>query len=137
MKTKQKYLLISFSLVFIALFSTYLITNNNVYPSSYKNHQKSFQLQPGDIIITKGPVLFGFSTIRALLLTIKLFFKQKVQVTNLLLNHLLLTEIVLVQVKMNGLKFIVVLNLVLDYRPRIGLKKTMKTATAVILSHLI
>lgn len=60
MKTKQKYLLISFSLVFIALFSTYLITNNNVSSSSYKNHQKSLQLKPGDIIITKGPVLFGF-----------------------------------------------------------------------------
>lgn len=54
------------------IFSLMLFTNQ-----SFANDNKSFQLKPGDIIITKGPVLNGFLVTVVWQLIMTLYFKLK------------------------------------------------------------
>lgn len=92
--------------------SPFHINIANAEDSSMSKSKQDFQLQPGDIIITKGPVLFGFLVIQVSPLIMIRFYKLKALVTNLSLSHLNHLSQDLVKVKMTGLKYIVALSLV-------------------------
>ena len=60
MKTKYKLIMLLIAL-FIVLATLFSIKVFNKDKESFETiNTKDFKLQPGDIIITKGPVLFGF-----------------------------------------------------------------------------
>ena len=61
-----------------------------------------FQLQPGDIIITKGPVMWGFLVIVVSRLMIKRFCKLRGLATNQLHNPSNLLNIIMQVAKMIG-----------------------------------
>lgn len=106
--------------------SPFHINIANAEDSSMSKSKQDFQLQPGDIIITKGPVLFGFLVIQVSPLIMIRFYKLKALVTNLSLSHLNHLSQDLVKVKMTGLKYIVALSLVPVKKLLDGLRRTMK-----------
>ncbi len=61
-----------------------------------------FQLQPGDIIVTKGPVMWGFLVIVVSRLMIKRFYKLRGLATNQLHNPSNLLNIIMQVAKMIG-----------------------------------
>ena len=60
MKTKYKLTILFITLVIVLL----ILFSINVFNKDKESYEsidtKDFKLKPGDIIITKGPVLFGF-----------------------------------------------------------------------------
>lgn len=82
-----------------------------------------FQLQPGDIIVTKGPVMWGFLVIVVSRLMIKRFYKLRGLATNQLHNPSNLLNIIMQVAKMIGWKFIVAAILVQVKKRLNGLEK--------------
>ena len=95
------------TLIILITFPTHLLaytSNSNALSPT----EDDFDLQPGDIILTKGPVLFGFLVILVShLITIP--FTNRRLGTNPLQSHSILSNNDLVKAKMIGLKSTVVL----------------------------
>lgn len=112
------------TLIILITFPTHLLaytSNSNPLSST----EDDFDLQPGDIILTKE-VLYGFFGHSSIALDHDTVLQIEGLGTNLLQSRSILSNNDLVKAKMIGLKSIVVLCLELEREPLNGLKNTIK-----------
>ena len=125
---KYIYLIIALFIVLVAFFSINEFTKNKDAVAT--NDNNDFKLKPGDIVITKGPVLYGFFGHSSIaidedtVLQIEGPGDKPITESFESYKHRFGTG--------NGLKFIVVLNQVLVKTPLTGLNVIMRIVTVAI-----